>query len=100
MAALVLACKQFWGRAQTCATAVKMANNNYYSLKFKFLKVFSFFFFLLYVEHDSHQKVHQKNHSILKALFFSKCPLVMIAMPIRSGLHLLHQKKAVISTRS
>ena len=29
-----------------------MADIKYYSFKYNFLKVFSFFFFLLYVEHD------------------------------------------------
>ena len=44
MAALVLACKQIWGRVRSCATAVKMADLKYYSLSSSFLKVFFFVF--------------------------------------------------------
>ena len=43
MAALVLKWMETnRGRVRTCASAVKMAELNYYSFKFQFFKVFSF----------------------------------------------------------
>ena len=58
IAALFLACKQNWRHVRTCATAVKMADLKYYSLNPSFVKVSSFSFSLLYVEHDILPGIH------------------------------------------